>query len=79
MVTKVVYKHREINFNSIEECETNLQRLLVDYFSNLVVPEYFEKKDKEEKKSFDYFDNLLKKDSILARIVTFISTYKRYF
>ena len=79
MVTKVVYKHREINFNSIDECETNLQRLLVDYFSNLVVPEYFEKKDKEEKKSFDYFDNLLKKDSILARIVTFISTYKRYF
>ena len=43
----------------VEECETNLQRLLVDYFSNLVVPEYFEKMDKEEKKSFDYFDNLL--------------------
>ena len=39
--------------------------------------EYFEKKDKEERKSFESFDNLLKKDAIVARIILFISTDKK--
>jgi hypothetical protein len=73
MVTK--YKHREIT--SFEECATNIQRLLVDFFSNLVTPEYFEKREVEEKKGFDYFDNLLKKDAIVAKIILFLSTDRK--
>lgn len=67
-----VYNYKQIT--SFDECSTNIQRLLVDFFSNLVLPEYFEKKENEEKRNFEYFDNLLKKDPVFAKIGVFISS-----
>ena len=74
MVTKGGYKNKEIT--SFEECATNIQRLLVDFFSNLVIPDFFHR-NQNEKKSFDVFDNLLKKDFIFAKINQFISNEKK--
>ena len=58
--------------SSFEECIPNIQHLIVEYFGKLVTRDYFEKKEKNEKK-FEMLENTLKKDSIYGFILKFIN------